>query len=321
MLISKFVARFERLVVHREQLGNGAPLRRVPRHDQWKVVDPAVVGAEEEASARVSRIDRRCPHRVSRQLDAGRAPVRELDSAVRAGVLEEVKGRCRNLTDPATVAMVAVALVLGGNSGCGVDMVLASLALANDHEVSPSASVPVDGGCRPLRPRLCVEVHPHHVDGQSRLPVRPCTARKRKGHDGLVGVVPQPNDRFNDAVAVEIGRREHESRQALVVLVALGRPRYGPPPSSPVHNGSPVREGIHELVREDVVAGGDELRFPVTVPVEDVNRRRGIAGCVEIADDACVTEYQRRSVPKIAALVRARVSAHLTPPHSQVCIA
>ena len=72
MLMSKFVVRFERLVVQREQLGNVAPLRdRSLFAIRGKVVDPAVVGAEEEARAGVCRVDGGRPHGVAGQFDVG----------------------------------------------------------------------------------------------------------------------------------------------------------------------------------------------------------------------------------------------------------
>ena len=54
--------------------------------------------------------------------------VGELDAAATPGVLKEMEGRRGHLADPAAVSVVAVGLVLRGDSGRRVDVVVSALA-------------------------------------------------------------------------------------------------------------------------------------------------------------------------------------------------
>ena len=287
-------------------------------HVHGEMVHLAVVGKQQEPGGDVGWIDDGYPHCVFGQPDVRRARVDELDSAARKpGAAVQLQGRRRKLPDPPSVRAVSVSLVFGANAGVWVEMVVLSVASVYDDESVSSVSVPIEGCGRSSIEFLRRSDAAAHMEDGYGLPTLSAGWRAfRKGErdDWLAGVVARAQDGFDAAVAEEISGGEHEPGQAFVVLVPLGGAGHGSPTQPSIHDRRPVRERVNELVAEYLVAGTDQLRLPVSVPVQHMYCGRRVAWRVHVSDLPVVAQYQGRTVSGVAALDRPGVFSHVFPP-------
>ena len=129
-----------------------------------------------------------------------------------------------------------------------------------------------------------------------------------------MGVVPRSEDDLGVPVAIEVCRRHDVPGKAPIVLVALRLARHQAPAYPSVDYRRAVRQRLHEPVHVDVIARTDQLRLSIAIPVENVNRRRGITRGVQVPDRALVPQDQRRAVANVVSLDGSWESKHVHLP-------